>query len=143
MGEESLERKDFDCTIKIQRAWKKWKFRKLSIEQRKIGADILRGKKERKRDSVQRKFEADYMGYEENFPLQEAILRSTEDQYEEFVFADSIIKFNRRSNTEKRDLVITNKAFYFVMRKKVSGQLIYKVTRRTLFNNMADIQLSP
>jgi hypothetical protein len=57
----------------IQKAWRKWKMRKHALEQKAAAADLLRGKKERQRDSVSRQFTADYNRYEDNYPLQEAI----------------------------------------------------------------------
>ncbi len=45
------------------------------------------------------------------------------------MFANSVECFNRRLKTEKRDLVLTNRALYFVSRKKKGGTVLYKVTK--------------
>jgi myosin-1 len=71
--EECLDRKDYDCTLRIQKAWRHWKSRKHQLEQRKMAADILKGKKERQRNSVNRKYEFDYVNYDSNYPLQDCI----------------------------------------------------------------------
>ena len=46
-------------------------------------------------------------------------------QGESVVFADQVIKLNRRSQPERRDFVITDRAIYLVMRKKRQGQVIH------------------
>lgn len=50
---------------------------------------------------------------------------------EDMVFANAVEVFNRRLKTEKRDFVVTNKAVYFVSRKKKGETVLYKVTHRT------------
>lgn len=71
--EEQIERKDFECACKIQNAWKKYKMAKKALEQRAMVADVLRGKKERQRSSVNRQFVGDYMAYEVNYQMQQLI----------------------------------------------------------------------
>ncbi len=69
--EECLDRQDYDCVTRIQKAWNMWKLRKKALEQRAAAADLFRGKKERQRASVGRKFLYDYAAYTDNFHLQE------------------------------------------------------------------------
>jgi len=135
--EELLERFDYDCTVRIQNAWKRWKMRKHALEQRALAADLLRGKKERQRDSVGRQFFADYMAYARNFGIQAVI-----NDGETMVFADQVVKLNRRSRPERRDLVITDRAVYLVMRKKRGAEVFYKVTRRTSLDSIRQVSLS-
>lgn len=135
--EELLERHDFDCVVRIQRAWKKWKARKHALEQKALASDKLRGKKERQQLSTTRQFDADYIRYEDNYPLQEQI-----QQGEYMLFADQIIKLNRRSKPERRDFVITDQAFYFIMRKKKAGQVVYQLTNRTPISTIGSVSLS-
>ena len=135
--EELLERHDFDCIVKIQRAWKKWKARKHALEQRALAADKLRGNKERQQNSISRQFEADYIRYEDNYPLQEHIQNG-----EYMMFADQIVKLNRRSKPERRDFIITDQALYFIMRKKKKGEIVYSLTRRTPISSIGSISLS-
>lgn len=68
-----VERKDFECAGKIQKAWKKWKLAKLALEQRAKAANLLRGNKERQRESMSRQFTGDYMRYDDNYSLQQAV----------------------------------------------------------------------
>jgi myosin I len=58
------------------------------------------------------------------------------------VFADQIVKLNRRSKPERRDLVVTTKAMYFVMRKKKKGEIVYNLTRRTDIAQIGSISMS-
>jgi len=135
--EELLERHDYDCIVRIQRSWKKWKARKHALEQRALAADKLRGKKERQQSSMSRQYDADYIRYEDNYPLQEMI---TPGEY--MMFADQIIKLNRRSKPERRDFVITDQAMYFIMRKKKKGEIVYQLTRRTPISSVGSLSLS-
>lgn len=117
--EECLDRKDYDCTLRIQKAWRHWKSRKHQLEQRKMAADLLKGKKERQRNSVNRKYEFDYINYDANYPLQDCIRASGRDK-EATAFTDQVLVLNRRGRPERRDLVVTDQAVYFAMRKKKS-----------------------
>jgi myosin I len=130
--EECLERRDYECSMRIQRAWRRWQTAKHSLEQRAALAHVFKGRKERNRDSVHRSYEGDYIHYDNNFKLQSAITSG-----ESMIFADQIIKLNRRGRPERRDLVITDKALYLLMRKKRAGELFYQVTRRA---NLADVR---
>ena len=47
--------------------------RKHALEQKAAAADLLRGKKERQQASVSRQFTADYIRYEDNYVLQQAV----------------------------------------------------------------------
>lgn len=135
--EELLERHDYNMASTIQRAWKRWKMRKHALEQQAKAADMLRGKKERQRDSVKRSFNADYIRFEDNFKLQEAI-----PQGESMLFADQILKLNRRGKPERRDFVLTTNAMYFAMRKKRGGDTYYNVTRRSDLSSITSVSMS-
>lgn len=159
--EEQIEKFAFTCTTTIQNAWRNFKLRKKALEEAAQAADLLRGRKQRNRDSVNRKvrskrerkdeflilpfslwqFLADYMRYAENYGLQEAVKQGG-GAGEEMVFANSIEAFNRRLKTEKRDFVVTNKALYFVSRKKKGATVLYKVTKRTELQHVTQISLS-
>jgi myosin-1 len=58
-------------------------------------------------------------------------------EQEGVVFADQVLKLNRRNKPERRDYVMTEQAFYVVMRAVKNQQSYYKVSRRT---GIADIQ---
>ena len=115
--EECLDRRDYEMTIRIQKAWKHWKARKHQLEQRAMAADLLRGKKERQRDSITRTFEFDYIRTDANFSLRDAMKSGGGDR-DAVAFADQVLRLNGRSRPERRDLVVTDKAVYLVQRKK-------------------------
>jgi myosin-1 len=73
--EEMVERKDYEYASKITKAWKRWTLAKRALEQRARAANILRGRKERRSDSVSRQYVGDYMNYDDNFGLQEEITK--------------------------------------------------------------------
>eukprot|EP00009_Paramoeba_aestuarina_P006262 CAMPEP_0201524616 /NCGR_PEP_ID=MMETSP0161_2-20130828/23827_1 /ASSEMBLY_ACC=CAM_ASM_000251 /TAXON_ID=180227 /ORGANISM="Neoparamoeba aestuarina, Strain SoJaBio B1-5/56/2" /LENGTH=1170 /DNA_ID=CAMNT_0047924107 /DNA_START=39 /DNA_END=3551 /DNA_ORIENTATION=- len=135
--EELVERHDYDMARKIQKAWELWKMSKIALEQRSRVAKIFQGKKERQRDSVSRQFTKDYIFFAQNFGLQDVVT-----QGEILLFADEVIKLNRRNRPERRDFVLTNKACYLVMRKKKAGEIKYEMTRRTDLSSIQSISLS-
>ena len=138
--EEMIERKDFECASKIQKAWKKWKLAKTALEQRAKAANILRGHKERQRESVTRQFVGDYMHYDDNYSLQEVIQKY--GKQEMVVFADQVVKLNRRNKPERRDFIMTDQAFYVVMRAIKDQQSYYKCSRRTALADISCATLS-
>jgi hypothetical protein len=73
--EEALERYDYEKAALIQKAWRRWKGKKKALEQRAIAANLFKGKKERRRESVNKKFDGDYIRYDNNFGVQQAIVR--------------------------------------------------------------------
>ena len=135
--EELVERHDFECAKKVQKAWAFWKMAKKSLEQRSKVAKLFLGKKERQRDSVNRQFLKDYILYDQNFGLQDIVNKG-----ETFLFADEVIRLNRRNQPERRDLVITDKAVYLIMRKKTPEAIKYELTRRTDLSSISSISLS-
>jgi len=138
--EEQVERKDYECAANIQKAWKKWQLAKHALEQKKLIADLLRGKKERRRESISRQFSADYMAYEFNFQLQELIKQHSKQ--ESVIFADQVLKLNRRNRPERRDFVMTDQAFYIAARAAKDGNTFYKLTRRTSLADISHVSLS-
>jgi len=137
--EESLERHDYECANIIQKAYRKYVAKKQALEQRRQAANLFRGKKERRRDSQNMKFECDYMHFDKNYQLQEALGQGREER---LIFADQVVKFNRRLRPERRDLVITAEALYLCMRCKKNNQEYYKLTRRHDLRDVQSIILS-
>mmetsp|Transcript_7649 Transcript_7649/g.8405 ORF Transcript_7649/g.8405 Transcript_7649/m.8405 type:complete len:1044 (+) Transcript_7649:102-3233(+) len=137
--EECLERHDYECALLIQKAWRRWKAKKKALEQRAKAASLLLGKKERRRESVNIKFDTDYMCYESNFSLQGAMGKYIE---EPCVFADQTITFSRRGRPERRDFVLTTNAFYVLMRIQKGGQQQYTLMRRVPLDKIAKVSMS-
>jgi len=139
--EEQVERKDFECATRIQKAWRQYKLAKHALEQRAFIANIFRGNKERQRQSLSRQFVGDYVHYELNYALQD-VIRSSGGGQESVIFADQIVKLNRRNKPERRDFLITDQAFYIVARAIKDNQPYYKLTRRTALADISSLSLS-
>jgi myosin-1 len=71
--EELIERKDYDCAMMIKKGWKVYNSSKHALDQRAMIAAILRGNKERRRESVERQFIGEYTKIENNIPLKDII----------------------------------------------------------------------
>ena len=137
--EELVERKDFDEICKIQRAWRMWRMRRKALEQKAEAAALFRGKKERRRDSMDRKWVGDYIQYEDNYQMQDAMQPYMEEMC---CFADDVYRLNKNGKLEKRSLLVTETAFYLIMRQVKKKVLSYQVTRRVLLSNISDITVS-
>jgi myosin-1 len=137
--EECLERFDYERAALIQKAWRRWKGKKKALEARALAANLLKNKKERRRDTVNRKFDGDYLNYDKNFPLQQAM---TKYRDERLLFGDQVLKFNRRGRPERRDFIVTAQAFYLCHRASKSRQQFYKLDRRTALNQISSVSLS-
>lgn len=138
--EEQVERKDYECAIRIQKAWRQFKLAKRALEQRAFIANIFRGNKERQRNSVNRQFLGDYISYELNFEMQNLIRQHSSQ--ESVIFADQAVKLNRRNKPERRDFIITDQAFYVIARAAKNNQVFYKLTRRTALADIQSLSLS-
>lgn len=122
--EESLERFDYDAAMTIQKAYRKLVARKHAMEQKTKAANLLKGKKDRRSESKDRRFEGDYMRYDQNYGLQNSLGPNKDERV---VFADQVLKVSRRMRIERRDFILSVEAFYLVMRANKMGQQFYKV----------------
>lgn len=78
-------------------------------------SDLLFNKKERRRFSINRSFVGDYIDFENNPGL-----RAVTEKRERIEFADTVVKYDRRFKTAKRDLLLSGKNVYLVGREVVS-----------------------
>ncbi len=74
--EEQRERRYHDYAVRIQRAWRRFKSRKYFLEMRQKAADILFGKKHRKRLTINRDFLGDYLNLLDN-PVLKSLIGTT------------------------------------------------------------------
>ncbi|EFA78234.1 myosin IB [Heterostelium album PN500] len=138
--EESLDRKDTECIMKIQKAFRNWKAKKHSLEQRAQIADIFKNKKERQRNSIDRKFTMDYIDFDNQFPIQEAMENA--HKKERIIFADHVVKVDRRAKTKPLTLVVSEQAIYFVektIKKKIET---FTLLRRIQIRDIRSISVS-
>lgn len=71
--EEQRDRKYHGYAKVIQRAYRRWKSRKYFLEMRKKAADVVYGKKERRRFTLNREFLGDYINFLDN-PVLKALV---------------------------------------------------------------------
>jgi len=109
------------------------------MEQKTKAANLLKGKKDRRAESKDRKFEGDYMHYDQNYGLQNALGPNKDERV---VFADQVLKVNRRMRIERRDFILSVEAFYLIMRANRMGQQFYKVSLRVPINNIKEVVMS-
>ena len=66
---------------------------------------------ERRRNSLERPFQGDYIAYRENFALK-AIVEA--NGKEKVAFADRVNKWSRYAKRDRRTLILTNSAIYVI-----------------------------
>ncbi|XP_054854598.1 unconventional myosin-Ie-like [Eublepharis macularius] len=112
--EETRERRYDGYARVIQKAWRKHVAVRKYIRMREEASNIVLNKKERRRNSINRNFMGDYIGLENQPELRRFVGRR-----ERVDFADTIVKYDRRFKTVKRDLILTPKCLYLIGREKV------------------------
>jgi myosin-1 len=125
--------------MKIQKVYRSWVAKKHSLEQRAAAANLLKGKKDRRQESNNPQFVGDYMSFDKNYGLQEALGPHKDERV---VFADQIIKINRRMKPERRDLIVSVEALTVVMRTKKLNKEWYKVVKRVPLTHVQTCSLS-
>ncbi|XP_077175762.1 unconventional myosin-Ie-like isoform X2 [Paroedura picta] len=112
--EEMRERRYDGYARVIQKAWRKHVAVRKYIRMREEASNIVLNKKERRRNSINRNFVGDYIGLENRPELRRFLGRR-----EHVDFAETVVKYDRRFKTVKRDLILTPKFLYLIGREKV------------------------
>uniref|UniRef100_UPI00398F46B6 myosin IEb n=1 Tax=Pristiophorus japonicus TaxID=55135 RepID=UPI00398F46B6 len=112
--EEMRERKYNGYARVIQKAWRKHIAVRKYIRMREEASDVVLNKKERRRNSINRNFVGDYIGMDNRPELRRFVGRR-----ERIDFAHTVLKYDRRFKTVKRDLIFTPKSLYLIGREKV------------------------
>uniref|UniRef100_A0A7I4XSX4 Unconventional myosin-Ie n=2 Tax=Haemonchus contortus TaxID=6289 RepID=A0A7I4XSX4_HAECO len=141
--EEVREKKYDGFARKIQKAWRQFNARKHHTKQKEQASDLLFGKKERRRYSLNRNFVGDYIGLEHH-----PVLQSLVGKRERVDFANTVIKYDRRFKTSKLDMLLTAKHLTLIGREKSKnkadkGRLIEVAKRQIDLAHIASIGLSP
>ncbi|KAJ1361072.1 hypothetical protein KIN20_020249 [Parelaphostrongylus tenuis] len=141
--EEVRERKYDGFARKIQKAWRQFNARKHHAKRKEQACDLLFGKKERRRYSLNRNFVGDYIGLEHHPALQSLV-----GKRERVDFAHTVTKYDRRFKTSKLDLLLTTKHLFLIGREKSKnkadkGQLIEVIKRQIDIAHILSIGLSP
>ncbi|XP_041037718.1 unconventional myosin-Ie-like, partial [Carcharodon carcharias] len=116
--EEMRERKYNGYARVIQGAWRKHIAVRKYIEMREEASDVVLNRKDRRRNSINRNFVGDYIGMDNRPELRRFVGRR-----ERIDFADTVLKYDRRFKTVKRDLILTPKSLYLIGREKVKQGL--------------------
>ncbi|WKX89898.1 hypothetical protein Q1695_009049 [Nippostrongylus brasiliensis] len=141
--EEVREKKYDGFARRIQKAWRQFNARKHHTKQKEQASDLLYGKKERRRYSLNRNFVGDYIGLEHH-----PVLQSLVGKRERVDFANTVLKYDRRFRPSKLDLLLTAKHLTLIGREKSKnkadkGQLIEVVKRQIDLAHVSSIGLSP
>ncbi|KAK5972558.1 hypothetical protein GCK32_010784, partial [Trichostrongylus colubriformis] len=141
--EEVREKKYDGFARKIQKAWRQFNARKHHTKQKEQASDLLYGKKERRRYSLNRNFVGDYIGLEHH-----PVLQSLVGKRERVDFANTALKYDRRFQTSKLDMLLTAKHLTLIGREKSKnkadkGRLIEVVKRQIDIGHILSIGLSP
>ncbi|VDM39001.1 unnamed protein product [Toxocara canis] len=141
--EEMRERKYDGYARIIQKAFRKFNAQKHYMKVKEQACDLLYGRKERRRYSINRNFVGDYVGIEYHPALQ-----MLAGKRERIIFAATVSKYDRRFKTSKLDLLVTSKELLLIGRELVKsgpnkGKLVEVVKRTIGYNELLSIGLSP
>lgn len=141
--EEVREKKYDGFARRIQKAWRQFNARKHHNKKKEQASDLLYGKKERRRYSLNRNFVGDYIGLEHH-----PVLQSLVGKRERVDFANTVIKYDRRFKTSKLDMLLTAKYLTLIGREKSKnkadkGQLIEVIKRQIDIAHILSIGISP
>lgn len=141
MLEEIKDRRYNEYAVILQKAFRRFNAVQFYLKLKNEAADLLYQKKERRENSVNRKFYGDYMGLD-RFPGIQALIPKREN----IEFAQTCYKYERKFKPQKRDLILTNKAIYIIGREKVknnnSKKLVEVIKRRIEYLQLNKIILS-
>ncbi|KAG8546083.1 hypothetical protein GDO81_019807 [Engystomops pustulosus] len=140
--EEMRERKYDGFARVIQKAWRKHTAVRKYIRMREEASSVVLNKKERRRNSINRNFVGDYIGLDGRPELRQFVGRR-----ERIDFAETVVKYDRRFKTLKRDLVLTPKFLYLIGREKVKqgpekGQIKEVLKRKIELKDIQSVSLS-
>ncbi|XP_021935115.1 unconventional myosin-Ie-like [Zootermopsis nevadensis] len=142
MLEDQRDRKYNHYARVIQKAFKKYFARRQHDRQKEEAANLMFGKKERRRYSINRNFAGDYIGLDSR-----PILQSLVGRREKVAFAEVVKKYDRRFKAARRDLVLTSRSIFLIGREAIKkgpekGKAIEVMKRKLDFENISHVSLS-
>lgn len=112
--EELRDRKYHGYAKTIQTCYRRWKSRKYFLDLKKQAGDIFYNKKQRRRFSINRDFNGDYINY-----LSNPILKQLVGKNEKVYFASEMSKYDRKfKNVSPFEFIIGEQTIYFIGREK-------------------------
>uniref|UniRef100_F1KTI8 Myosin-Ie n=1 Tax=Ascaris suum TaxID=6253 RepID=F1KTI8_ASCSU len=141
--EEMRERKYDSYARIIQKAFRRFNAQKHYVKVKEQACDLLFGRKERRRYSINRNFVGDYVGIEYHPALQ-----MLAGKRERVIFAATVNKYDRKFKNSKLDLLVTSKEVLLIGRELLKngpnkGKLVEVVKRRIDYGELLSIGLSP
>ncbi|ULU12341.1 hypothetical protein L3Y34_015571 [Caenorhabditis briggsae] len=141
--EETRERKFDGFARVIQKAWRQFAARKQHIKQKEQAADLMYGKKERRRYSLNRNFVGDYIGLEHHPTLQSLV-----GKRQRILFACTANKYDRKFRATKLDMLLTANHLFLIGKEKVKsgpekGKIVEIIKRQLDLPQIKSIGLSP
>eukprot|EP01100_Stratorugosa_tubuloviscum_P010245 TRINITY_DN4375_c0_g1_i1.p1 TRINITY_DN4375_c0_g1~~TRINITY_DN4375_c0_g1_i1.p1 ORF type:complete len:1161 (+),score=613.34 TRINITY_DN4375_c0_g1_i1:148-3630(+) len=109
--EELRERRVWNYSIAISEFFRSLTGKSAQFALQSAAAQKLRGQKERRRLSFERKYKSDYLSLRENIPLKAIVERYGEDKV---FFADNCNTFDHKCKSFRRCLLLTDKAVYII-----------------------------
>ena len=144
--EENKERLFHDNATRMQRLWRNYKLKRYFIKLRNTSADLLDGRKQRRRLSLNRTFIGDHVNYLDNAQLQEVMKKQGRKDDGGVVFGDVFMRPKKKLLKgvvfDKVWGLVTNEALYFIHREKVKKQFIMEMLCRLPMNNIQCISMS-
>lgn len=145
--EEQRARKYDEYARRIQKWFRKYIGVRYYVKLRKEAADVLKGRKERRRGSLNRKFLGDYIDIDKKPAILTFFEKRREKIGEKVLFALTVNKLDRRFKSVKRDLILTDKNLYLIGRQKEKkgpkkGQICEVVKRKIPISEIEGISCS-
>lgn len=114
----------------LQKAFRRFNAANYYLKLKTEASDLTFERKERRSNSLNRKFYGDYIGLDKPAYL---AVRALLPKKENVEFAQTCAKFDRQFKRQKRDFVLTNKALYIIGREEMNkkDKLISKIVPST------------
>lgn len=141
------QQRKIDAAIKIQRAWRGIKGKKKLIELRDEGHTLLKGRKERRRMSLNgyRRFLGDYLACNDPKSAGGFLARAV-GLNEKVVFSMTgetlVAKFGRSSLRVPRKFILTNSKFLIISEQIINHQLSFVVDRTIQISSIKYVAMS-
>eukprot|EP01130_Rhizamoeba_saxonica_P005235 TRINITY_DN209_c0_g1_i1.p1 TRINITY_DN209_c0_g1~~TRINITY_DN209_c0_g1_i1.p1 ORF type:complete len:1059 (-),score=289.97 TRINITY_DN209_c0_g1_i1:43-3219(-) len=142
--EELRERKTYIYAVRIQRFFLKQAREAINYRLKKSANDVVRGKKDRRRLSLERSYFGDYINYSENFTLKAVVGKDIKVH-----FADVVNRVDRKGKKARRIFLITDMDIVVVMLGKNKDKatrranpFAYTIVQRIPLQNIPQITFS-
>eukprot|EP00824_Muranothrix_gubernata_P000410 TRINITY_DN10471_c1_g1_i1.p1 TRINITY_DN10471_c1_g1~~TRINITY_DN10471_c1_g1_i1.p1 ORF type:complete len:916 (+),score=261.63 TRINITY_DN10471_c1_g1_i1:394-2748(+) len=138
--EEMRDRFFHDHACTIQRAYRRYQSRRKQLELRQRALNVLQGRKERRRASINREYYGDYFNFNFNGEMKK-VLRHFGDKG--IVFSDYVEMIDRRNQRRECIFVICNRALYVLQKKEAPKQEKKRGWSRFFFKKEKKVVIDP